>query len=112
MDNNPFNASWTEQGHTICLGHWEIFYQGCALKIPDAQLDQDMGTHGIYSFIYPDDPDFAEGLEEGEWVLDNIDWLTDLFLSEGIPVDEQHFRWFYRAVNATDWRCGSCGGCI
>jgi len=109
---NPFKATWSEQGHTICLGHWEISYQGRPLRIPGARLDQDMGTYGIYSFLFPDDPEFAEGLEEEEWILENVDWLTDLFISEDIPVDEQHFRWFYQAVNAQDWRCGSCGGCI
>ena len=109
---NPFRAVWSEQGHTICLGHWEIRYRGEPLDLPSERQTEDMGTFGIFSFLFPDDPEFAEGLEEEEWVLENIDWLTELFHANGIPVDEEHLRWFYHAVNNQDWRCGSCGGCI
>ncbi|WP_275097655.1 hypothetical protein [Sedimenticola hydrogenitrophicus] len=109
--SNPFTATWSEQGHLICLGRWEIRYRGRPLEIPAPRHEEDMGTHGIYSFLYPDDPVFAEGLEEDDWVLENIDWLSDLFIAHDIPIDEQHARWFFQAVNASDWRCGSCGGC-
>ncbi|TVO76624.1 hypothetical protein [Sedimenticola selenatireducens] len=109
--SNPFTAAWSEQGHLICLGRWEISYQGRPLEIPQPKAEEDMGTYGIYSFLYPDDPEFAEGLNEDDWVLENIDWLSDLFIENDIPIDEQHARWFYQAVNGSDWRCGSCGGC-
>ncbi|WP_335342764.1 hypothetical protein [Sedimenticola sp.] len=109
--SNPFTAAWSEQGHLICLGRWEISYQGRPLQIPAPRSEEDMGTYGIYSFLYPDDPEFAEGLEEDDWVLENIDWLSDLFIANDIPINEQHARWFFQAVNGSDWRCGSCGGC-
>lgn len=112
MPENPFHAVWSEQGHTICLGHWEIRYQGRPLALPGGRREEDMGTFGIYSFLFPDDPEFAEGLDEEEWILENIDWLTELFVANDIPVEESHLRWFYKAVNREDWRCGSCGGCI
>ena len=72
----------------------------------------DMGTYAIYSYIYPDDDVFAEGLPEDAWIAENQPWLTGLFTKLDIPLDEAHMRWFYQAVNPHDWRCGSCGGCI
>lgn len=109
--DNPFNAEWSEEGHLICLGQWKITYNGRLLHLPTERVDGDMGTYGIYSFLYPDDPEFAEGLEEDDWILENIDWLSDFFIEQDIPVDEQHARWFYGAVSENDWRCGTCGGC-
>ncbi len=71
-----------------------------------------MGTYAIYSFIFPDDDMYAEGLPEDEWIVANRDWLTSLFSSHDIPADDTHLHLFYQAVNKKDWRCGSCGGCI
>ena len=109
---NPFLANWSEQGHTICLRHWEVSYRGKPIELPATKRDDEMGTFGIYSYLYPDDPDFAEGLEEDEWVLENMEWIAPMFEENGIPLDEQHLGWFYQAINMDDWRCGSCGGCI
>ncbi len=110
--NNPFTAKWSEQGHTVCLGQWEVTFHGKAIEIPVERRDEDMGTFGIYSYLYPDDPAFAEGLEEEAWILENMDWLAELFDANEIPLDPRHLSWFYQALNAEDWRCGSCGGCI
>jgi hypothetical protein len=38
-----------------------------------------MGTWGIYSVIDPEDETFAQGLQEDEWIIANVDWLTDMF---------------------------------
>ncbi len=110
--DNPFNARWTARGTNLCLGHWEISYQGRPLDLDPDIRDDDMGTHGIFSFIFPDDEELAEGLREDDWIIDNVIWVTKLFSRYDIPVDENHLRWFYQAINAHDWRCGSCGGCI
>lgn len=110
--SNPFSAQWTAKGNNLCLGHWEIHYQGQALSLDAARRDNDMGTYGIFSYIYPDDEEFAEGVPEDRWIEENADWLSELFAAHGIPDDEARMRWFYQAVNAQDWRCGSCGGCI
>lgn len=109
---NPFQAKWTAEGNTLCLGHWEIHYLGLPLTLPNAQLDADMGTDGIYNFMDPDDEIFREGLGEDDWILANMDWLADVFQQHNIELDEQNFRFFYQAVNPQDWRCGSCGGCM
>lgn len=109
---NPFSARWTITGNNICLGHWEIEYLGRPLSLDAGRREKDMGTYGIYSFIFPDDEEFAEGLREDDWILENIGWLSDLFAAHDIPIDEAHMRWFFQAINAADWRCGSCGGCL
>ena len=109
---NPFSAKWTAKGNNLCLGHWEIRYRDQLLALEAARRDNDMGTHGIFSYIYPDDEEFAEGLPESDWIIENVPWLADVFARHDIPFDEAHLRWFYQAVNAHDWRCGSCGGCI
>ena len=65
-----------------------------------------------FSYLFEDDPEWEEGLKEDEWIVDNIDWLSQCFIDNDIPVEEEFFRWFYQAVNVADWRCSSCGGCI
>lgn len=109
---NPFHARWTRKGNNLCLGRWEIRYQERLLELPADRRDNDMGTLGIYNFMDPDDPEFTDGLSEDDWLLANMEWLADLFAASDIPIDEQHMRWLYQALNAQDWRCGSCGGCI
>ena len=109
---NPFNARWTSQGNTLCLGHWEIQYLGLPLTLPLDRVEKDMGTRGIYCFMDPDDELFLEGLDEDEWIVANMEWLSDLFIQHDIPLEEELFRFFYQAVNKEDWRCGSCGGCM
>lgn len=110
--SNPFSARWTTEGNNLCLGQWEICYRGTAVALGAERRDRDMGTFGIYSYIFPDDEDLAEGLCEDDWIRENAHWLAGAFAANAIPVDEQHMRWFFRAVNAHDWRCGSCGGCL
>ncbi|PJG83313.1 hypothetical protein [Caviibacterium pharyngocola] len=109
---NPFNARWTSRGNTLCLGHWEIFYQDQHLILPENKREKDMGTKGIYNFIDPDDELYLEGLDKEDWIVANIDWLSDVFIAADVPLEEAYFRHFYQAVNREDWRCGSCGGCI
>ncbi|MGR6981009.1 hypothetical protein ACUHGC_06290 [Testudinibacter sp. P27/CKL/0425] len=110
--SNPFSARWTAVGNTLCLGHWEISYQGLPLVLPEQKREHDMGTNGIYSFMDPEEELFREGLYEDDWIIENADWLADVFIASNVPLDEAHFHYFYQAVNQEDWRCGSCGGCM
>lgn len=112
MNNNPFTVRWSMEGNTLCLGHWEIAYLGLPILLPRERRDQDMGTENIYNFIDPEDELYREGLGEDEWLVENMDWLSDLFIAHNIPLEENLMRAFYQAVNKEDWRCGSCGGCI
>lgn len=112
VELNPFKADWSAHGHTMCLGHWQISFQGKILMLPESVRTKDMGTFGNFSYLFDDDPAWEEGLKEDEWILDNIDWLSQWFIENDIPVEESLLRWFYQAVNQMDWRCSSCGGCI
>ena len=109
---NPFTARWTAQGHTLCLGHWEICFDQQLLELPSAKAENHMDTRGIFSWLFPDDEEYIEGLEIHEWIEEQANWLVPLFERYDIPFDEQHVEWFYEAVNQNDWRCGSCGGCL
>lgn len=110
--SNPFTALWTQQGHQLCTGRWCIEYNGLPLNLPLQRREIDMNTWGIYSFIYEDDLDFAEGLKQDDWIIANVEWLLELFEQHNIPMDKDHMQYFYQVVSAEDWRCGSCGGCI
>ena len=112
MSDNPFNASWSSKGNTLCLGHWDITYLGLPVVLPLERRDKDMGINNIYNFMDPEDELYREGLIEDDWILENIDWLSDVFIEHNIPLEEETMRAFYQAVNKEDWRCGSCGGCI
>ncbi len=110
--SNPFSANWSAKGHTLCLGHWEIEFNGIPISLPSTQAENHMDTHGIFSWLFPDDEELTEGLEIDNWIEQQAHWLLPLFEVHDIPIDEQHIEWFYEAVNASDWRCGSCGGCL
>ncbi|WP_395344467.1 hypothetical protein PN836_006790 [Ningiella sp. W23] len=112
MSTNPFSANWTAKGHTLCLGHWEISYHSLPLCLPSNAKEMHMDTYGIFSWLFPDDEDCAEGLPLEQWIEAKSDWLFDVFDQHQIPIDEKHISWFYEAVSKQDWRCGSCGGCL
>ena len=42
MSDNPFNASWSSKGNTLCLGHWDISYLGLPVVLPIERRDKDM----------------------------------------------------------------------
>jgi hypothetical protein len=109
---NPFDAKWSTDGHTLCLGHWQITYLNQVLSLPEQQASSEMKTRGNFSWMFPDDDEFIEGLAFEDWIEENIDWLIDVFELYNIPPEPQYFEWFYQAVNSSDWTCNSCGGCI
>lgn len=111
MIENPFIAKWSAQGHTLCLGHWQITYLGLPVIIPKPYVENDMGTYGNFSYFYPDEDEYIEGLAFPAWLEKNIEWLLDVFEQYNIPTDAEYFEYFYQAVNSQDWRCSSCGGC-
>ncbi len=110
--DNPFVATWSAKGHTLCLGHWQITFHGLNLVLPEAKAQNHMDTQKIFSWLFPDDEDYTEGLALPDWIEQHGDWLMDVFDNHNIPFDQQHIQWFYAAVNENDWRCASCGGCL
>ncbi|AKO45746.1 hypothetical protein [[Haemophilus] ducreyi] len=96
---NPFTAEWTRKQQVMCLGHWIIHYNGKLIDLPKERYDSNMGTKGIYNYIDPEDELYLDGLDEDEWIVENIEWLSDLFIAENIPIEEQTMRYFYQAVH-------------
>lgn len=109
---NPFVAKWSAKGNTLCLGHWQISYCGLPLTLPSVIADNHMNSFGNFSFLFPDEPEYEEGLAIEEWLEENAHWLMEVFELHQIPFNEEYVLWFYQAVNEQDWRCSSCGGCI
>ena len=110
--SNPFTVAWSRKQQVMCLGHWIIHYNCRELTLPKDRQDKDIGTKGIYNYMDPDDELYLEGLDEDDWIVENIEWLSDWFIEQDVPLEEEIIRYFYQAVNKEDWRCGSCGGCI
>ncbi len=110
--DNPFKAAWSRSGNLLCHGHWIIHWHGEALELPEPRREKDMGTWATYNIMDPDDEIFAQGLKEDEWIIEHVDWLTDLFFDNGIPLETDNYRAFYQAINPHDWRCTSCAGCM
>ncbi|MDX6917641.1 MULTISPECIES: hypothetical protein [Pectobacterium] len=110
--SNPFVARWSRNGNLLCHGHWLISYKDKDFALPEKYKENHMGTMGIYSIIDPDDETYRDGLDEDDWILENIDWLADSFEENNIPIEECYFRYFFQAINKQDWRCTSCAGCM
>lgn len=49
---------------------------------------------------------YRDGLECEEWIKENKYWLDTISTDYGVQVD------IFYSINASDWRHGSCGGCI
>jgi hypothetical protein len=112
QEHNPFTAAWSRNGNLLCHGHWIITFEARPVTLPQHWQDKAMNTWGIYSIIDPEDETFADGLEEDEWIVENVEWLTDWFFDNDIPLEERYYHAFWRAVNKADWRCTSCAGCM
>jgi hypothetical protein len=75
------------------------------LRLSHERTREDIGTHGIYSYSYPDDEDFAKDMHEDDWIVANGRWLSDIFAAYGLPFDKVQLRWLYRAVITQGCRC-------
>ena len=80
-------------------------------NIPEDLRDSEMGTYGTYQSWHFEDltelfDSYEDGLECGEWIEVNKGWL------DTITTDYETQREIYEAINAEDFRAGSCGGCI
>lgn len=71
-----------------------------------------MGIWVIYLIIDFEDEIFVQGLKEDEWIIENVDWLMDLFFDVGILFEVVNYWYFFQVVNLYDWCCISCVGCM
>lgn len=104
-------ATWTGKWPCLCMGEWKLYVDGkdYSEAIPKDYRTESMGTYGAYKeWRFRDDWDvewssYTDGLGKDDWIRENKGWLKD------IPADPGDI---YDAFQASDFRVGSCGGCI
>ena len=109
-----YTAKWTGVYPTLCFGTWKLYKdnEDISDKIPADIREDEMNTFGEYEYWAFDD-DYMEywtpyknGLETDDWIKENDYWLNDITTNYSEKVQ------IFNAINAEDWRHGSCGGCI
>lgn len=107
-------AKWSGKWPCLCYGEWTLIVDGIDVsnKIPEELRDSSMNTYGDYKhWRFTKDWDvkwssYDNGLECDEWIEANLEWLKT------ITEDREIMEQIYDAINAEDFRYGSCGGCI
>lgn len=107
-------AKWTGKWTCLCHGEWILIVDGVDVsnKIPEELRDSCMNTYGNYKrWRFTKNwnvkwSSYNSGLECDEWIEANLEWLKT------ITTDERVMEQIYDAINAEDFRAGSCGGCI
>lgn len=107
-------VEWTGKWPCLCYGEWKLIIDGenKSNLIPEDRLRENMDTYGTYrkwrfgngyEEIWSN---YEDGMNCKDWISFNKDWLNNISTDEAIQ--EQLFYEF----QASDWRHGSCGGCI
>lgn len=107
-------AKWSGEYPCLCFGEWTLKVNGkdVSSKIPKNLRKYSMNTIGTYQRWDFNNAelemfeDYDDGLECEEWILENKEWL------DNISTDISTQRDIFLAINAEDFRSGSCGGCI
>ena len=107
-------AKWSGKWPCLCHGKWTLIIDGVDVsdKIPEELRDSPMGTYGFYdTWRFDEDwntiwESYENGFECKFWIEENLEWLKT------ITIDKKVMEQVYDAINAEDFRAGSCGGCI
>ena len=107
-------AKWSGKWPCLCHGEWTLIVDEINVsdKIPEELRDSSMNTYGNYKrWRFTKNWDvkwfsYNSGLECDEWIGINSEWLKT------ITTDKNVMKEIYYAINAKDFRAGSCGGCI
>ena len=107
-------AKWSGRWPNLCSGEWTLMVdeKDVSGKIPDELRSSEMNTYGSYQkwhFVADWEVEwesYHDGLECEEWIKENKSWL------DTISTDQKTQSDIFYVINASDWRHGSCGGCI
>lgn len=106
-------AKWTGAYPNLCSGTWKLYKDGEDISdmIPEELRNSKMNTFGNYNRWHFEDWDevwdsYDDGLDGPDWIKENDEWLSK------ITSDYQEKMEIFYAIQAEDWRHGSCGGCI
>lgn len=109
---NEWKVEWDGCYPCLCYGEWKIYKNGILLDVETPFEDNPANTYGEYSNWhfnenYEEEWDYYEdGLYEDEWIDKYQDWLKTL------TDNEDEWSMIYQQFQKSDWRHGSCGGCI
>lgn len=98
-------ADWSGSYPNLCDGEWTLYHNGEKIDVSIPFQYWNANTLGEYFTNYETGP-YNDGLDEDVWIEDNIEYLMD------ITDDESQYPLIYEAFQVSDWRMGSCGGCL
>lgn len=109
-----FEVNWSGSYPNLCCGEWTICRDGIDVSdlIPENLRYRHMNTRYVYvKWHFTADWDeewerYFHGLSAKKWIRKNRYWISKICSNR-----EEEFQ-LYHAINALDWRHGSCGGCI
>ena len=106
-------VKWTGEQPCLCSGEWILMIDGedKSYLIPKDLRHDEMGTYGTYFSWHFENwnevfEDYQDGMVCNEWIKHNKYWLDNISTDQ--TIQEQLFYEF----QSSDWRYGSCGGCI
>lgn len=104
-------AKWSGSYPCLCSGEWTLLVDGedVSSKIPKKLRKLPMNTFGSYLSCDVSEEvweEYQAGLECDEWITKNKAWLDTITKDHSVQSD------IFYAFSASDWRPGSCGGCI
>lgn len=108
---DKWTVEWSGAYPNLCTGTWTLFKNGEKVDTVIPFQHEPADTFGNYSHWYFDQDYFEQnewyedGLSESEWCEEYADWLKTI-----APEDEWGF--IYDAFSLSDWRYGSCMGCV
>ena len=110
MKNN-IEIVWTGEDPCLCYGEWVLFINGEDYSNLIPFQGTPAYTYGEYRKWHFEDWDevfeyYFNGLKRREWIKENMSWLSKL------PLHRYEYSLVYELFHKSDWRPGSCGGCI
>lgn len=107
-------AEWSGYYPNLCSGEWTLYHNGEEVGVPIPFQGCPADTYGEYwEWFFGGESGWEEifepyenGLNEAEWIEENIEYL------KAVTPDETQYPSIYKAFNEQDFRPGSCGGCI
>ena len=105
-------VEWTGSWPCLCHGEWKLTIDGEDWSWIIPFPNEDANTYGTYSSWQFDEnylkewDSYEDGLNCSEWLSANAVWIAKLNLTS------EEARLLYEGFQESDWRHGSCGGCI
>lgn len=106
-----WEAVWSGSYPCLCVGRWTLMRDGEPVSVEIPFAEESAGTLGEYAHWWFGEDyseewgSYADGLGCDEWVEKNSPWLSKV-------AEPCEWPAIYEAFRKSDFRSGSCGGCI